>query len=169
VSDTIDAVAHAHAQGWGSPLRTVLMGGSAGGFTALGAAAAAPDLLAAAVVSYPVTDLFDLGERSHRFERHYTDSLVGPIPPGNPSSGPYHDRSPVNFASAIRAPLLVFHGDADPVVPVEQSRELATKIVEAGGSVVLTVYEGEGHGFRQPAHQLDEYRRIAAFFAEYVG
>ena len=169
VADTIDALRHCQTNGWGHPRRTVLMGGSAGGFTVLGVIAAAPQLCAAAVVSYPVTDLFDLAERSHRFERHYTQSLVGPVPASHDEPGPYFDRSPVNFADRIRTPLLMFHGDADPVVPVGQSRSLASKIVESGGMVELCVYEGEGHGFRQPANQLDEFRRIGEFIAEHVG
>ena len=35
--------------------------------------------------------------------------------------------------------------------------------------VQLCEYVGEGHGFRQPVNQLDEYRRVAEFIAEYVG
>ena len=169
VSDTIAAIEHAHREGWGIPRYTVLVGGSAGGFTALGVAARAGRLTAAAVVSYPVTDLFDLAERSHRFERHYTVSLVGAIPSTHAEPGPYHDRSPVDFADRIRIPLLMFHGSADPVVPVEQSRVLATRVVEAGGLVVLKIYDGEGHGFRQPANQLDEYQRVGEFLRDYVG
>ena len=49
-----------------------------------------------------------------------------------------------------RTPLLVLHGDTDPVVPVEQSRAFVERCVAAGGDVELVVYEGEGHGFRQP-------------------
>jgi len=30
------------------------------------------------------------------------------------------------------------------------------------------VYEGEGHGFRQPANQLDEYRRMGEFLDRVV-
>ena len=165
VSDTASILTAAHERGWGSAQRTVLMGGSAGGFTVLGVLAEAPQLAAAAVVSYPVTDLFDLAERSHRFERHYTHSLVGPLPA---RQGDYFLRSPVNFADRIRTPLLMFHGDADAVVPVEQSRAMATRIVESGGMVELCVYTGEGHGFRLPANQLDEYRRTGDFIAEHV-
>ena len=80
--------------GWGSPSHTAIVGSSAGGFTALGVVAGEPGLVAAAIVAYPVTDLLDLAERSHRFERHYTDSLVGPLPDAAPL---YHDRSPINF------------------------------------------------------------------------
>jgi dipeptidyl aminopeptidase/acylaminoacyl peptidase len=169
VSDICDVLVAAHAGGWGTSRRTVLMGGSAGGFTVLGVLARSPDLVAAAVVSYPVTDLIDLAERSHRFERHYTTTLVGPVPSAGEPLGPYHDRSPVNFAEHIRTPLLMFHGDADPVVPIEQSRAMATRIVESGGMVQLCEYAGEGHGFRQPLNQLDEYRRVAEFISDYVG
>ena len=67
-----------------------------------------------------------------------------------------------------RTPLLVFHGDADPVVPVGQSVELAGRVRAAGGEVELVIYEGEGHGFRQPDHQLDEYARTEAFLARHL-
>ena len=166
VRDTIAAVHHAHAMGWGRPERTVLIGASAGGFTVLGAIVAAPQVAAAAVVLYPVTDLVDLAQRSHRFERHYTHHLVGPLPSHEAT---YLERSPVEHAGRIRTPLLVLHGDADPVVPLEQSERLVTRARDAGGDVTLHVYPGEGHGWRQPEHQRDEYERIATFLARTVG
>jgi dipeptidyl aminopeptidase/acylaminoacyl peptidase len=168
VADIADCAAHAHATGMAAPDGTALIGASAGGFTVLGVIAQRPELAAAAVVSYPVSDLFDLSQRSHRFERHYNIPLVGPEPPTAETPGPYRDRSPINFAALIRTPLLVFHGDADPVVPVEQSHELAQRIEAAGGNVTLVVYPGEGHGFRKPEHQLDEYRQIEVFLERHV-
>lgn len=166
VSDIADAITHAHSHGWGTPARTAIIGSSAGGFTALGVVASNPHLTAAAIVAYPVTDLADLAERSHRFERHYSDSLVGPLPE---SSALYHQRSPLHFVDRLAAtPLLVLHGDSDPVVPVEQSRAFVEGCVAAGGTVEFVVYEGEGHGFRRPENQLDEYRRTQAFLVTHV-
>ena len=166
VADTVAATEAAHGNGWGTPERTVLIGGSAGGFTGLGAAAAAPHLYAAGVFLYPVTDLVDMAERSHRFERHYTDSLVGPLPAARAT---YEQRSPVLHIDRLTGmPLLLLHGDIDPVVPVEQSMVLAERVNTAGGDVQLHVYAGEGHGFRQPANQLDEYRRIGEFLQRHV-
>lgn len=166
VDDTLAFATAATQAQWGSPGRTVLIGGSAGGFTALGVLAREPGRFAAAVVLYPVTDLVDMAERSHRFERHYTDGLVGPLPA---AIDRYRRRSPVVHADRLAAtPLLVLHGDLDPVVPLDQSRVLAQRVNAGGGSVELHVYEGEGHGFRQPANQLDEYRRIGAFLARHV-
>lgn len=168
VADTAAMLRHAHDAGWARPQRTVLMGASAGGFTVLGVLARHPDLAAAAVVSYPVSDLADLAERSHRFERHSTCSLVGPPGESDEIDRRYRDRSPVWFAPSIRTPLLVFHGDADPVVPVGQSRVLVERIRAAGGVVELCIRPGEGHGFRLPAHQVDEYERTGAFLRRHV-
>jgi len=166
VHDTLAVTVHAHAAGWGTPQTTVLMGGSSGGFTALSAVAAEPALFAAAVVLYPVTDLLGLAERSHRFERHYTDTLVGPLPD---AIAQYRARSPIEHADRFATtPMLILHGDADPVVPMEQSTVFAERVRAAGGDVELHVYEGEGHGFRQRESQLDEYRRIAGFVARHV-
>lgn len=166
VTETIAATTTAHERGWGSAPRTVVIGGSAGGFTALGALAASPQTFAAGIVLYPVTDLADLAARSHRFEQHYTDSLVGPLPA---SAARYVERSPIHFAERlVGTPLLMLHGDADPVVPVEQSRQLADRLRAAGGTVDLHIYEGEGHGFRQRANQIDEYERIGRFLDRYV-
>ncbi|MEP7115793.1 MAG: prolyl oligopeptidase family serine peptidase [Ilumatobacteraceae bacterium] len=166
VSDIGDIISHAHTRGWGSPTLTAIVGSSAGGFTALGVIASNPGLVAAGIVAYPVTDLSDLAERSHRFERHYMDSLVGPLPG---AAALYQERSPLNFADRLTAtPLLVMHGDCDPVVPIKQSRAFVERCRAVGGDVEFVVYEGEGHGFRRPENQLDEYGRMQAFLVSHV-
>lgn len=173
VADVRAALAHCHASGWWSPARTVLIGGSAGGFTVLGALRDHPELAAAAVVAYPVCDLDDLAERSHRFERHYTATLVGDA--SDPAFDPevLRERSPIWFADRITTPLLVFHGEDDPVVPVAQSRLFVERMaavdrVDHAHEVELVVYPGEGHGFRQRANQRDEYERTEAFLQRHV-
>ena len=57
----------------------------------------------------------------------------------------------------------MFHGTDDPVVPIAQSDELVERIRSAGGEVDYVVYEGEGHGFRDPVNQRDEYDRTERF------
>lgn len=161
VADTVAVTRWAQAQALAPTDATVVFGSSAGGFTALGAVAAAPDAFAAAVVLYPVTDLVDLAERSHRFERHYTDTLVGPLPEFLDAA---RERSPARHPERfVHTPLLVLHGDVDPVVPLEQSLTFVERVRAAGGDASLHIYGGEGHGFRQRDNQLDEYRRVEEF------
>ena len=166
VSDTLDVITALHERGLAGPSTTVVFGGSAGGFTALEAACRRADLVAGVAVAYPVTDLADLAMRSHRFEAHYTVGLVGPLP----ETRDLHDeRSPVRHPERIRGvPVLILHGDADPVVPVEHSREFVAAARAVGADVTLHEYAGEGHGFRDPQNQRDEYLRLGAFLDRVV-
>jgi dipeptidyl aminopeptidase/acylaminoacyl peptidase len=162
VDDTAAVVAALQAQRGYEPASTVVIGASSGGLTVLGLLTDHPDLVAAGVVSYPVSDLAALAEATHRFEAHYTATLVGP--PGDPATDrALHDLSPVQRAARIRGPLLLFHGDADPVVPVAHSDRLVERIRDAGGDVEYVVYEGEGHGIRDPDNVRDEYARTERF------
>ncbi|MDX2379466.1 MAG: prolyl oligopeptidase family serine peptidase [Acidimicrobiia bacterium] len=165
VADTAALVAEAHRRGWTEPQATVVIGGSSGGLTALGMLANHSDLVAGGVASYPVSDLIALAQATHRFEAHYTESLVGPV--GDVER--YRDLSPITKAGSIAGPLLVFHGTDDPVVPIGQSRLLVDRIRAGGGEVELVVYEGEGHGVRDPVNQRDEYVRTERFLDAVVG
>lgn len=159
IADTATLLAHAHAHGLGTPTRTAMIGGSAGGLTVLGMLAHHPDLCAGGVASYPVTDLVELAARSHRFEAHYTDTLVGP----SSQRALLRRRSPKQYAERVGGPLLLLHGTDDPVVPVESTIEFAGRMRRAGGDVEMHLFDGEGHGFRAREHQLAEYRLTATF------
>jgi len=162
VDDVAALIEHAHAEGWATPETTVVIGGSSGGLTVLGVLADRPDLVAGGVASYPVSDLRALAEVTHRFEAHYTDTLVGPLDePG--ISRRFDELSPLHRAERIRGPLLLFHGADDPVVPITQSDDLVERIREGGGDVEYVVYDGEGHGFRDPVNVRDEYERMHRF------
>lgn len=54
--------------------------------------------------------------------------------------------SPVTWVTKTTAPLYIMHGTRDPLVPLDQSTELADKMKEAGVDVTLDVIEGAGHG-----------------------
>ncbi len=41
--------------------------------------------------------------------------------------------------------FLIHHGDADPIVPVQQSLTFASAIKKAGGQVTLEIFSGQGH------------------------
>ncbi len=161
VDDTAALVRYGHEQGWATPDTTVVIGGSSGGLTVLGLLADHGALVAGGVASYPVSDLRALAEVTHRFEAHYTETLVGPAV----DAERFAELSPISRADQIDKPLLVFHGSQDPVVPLGQSEAL---VDAAGGSVELVVYDGEGHGFRDPGNVRDEYSRTEAFLAASV-
>jgi dipeptidyl aminopeptidase/acylaminoacyl peptidase len=165
VADVAAGIRAAVDRGWGDPDRVVLMGGSAGGFTVLNVLASHPDLCAAGVDLYGVADLFALAEVDYRYEAHYLQSLVGPLPA---HADAYRHRSPVHRAEAITAPLLILQGSDDEVVPPSQSRDIADRLTALGRTVELHVYEGEGHGWGRAATVIDELARTEAFLDRHV-
>jgi dipeptidyl aminopeptidase/acylaminoacyl peptidase len=165
VADCAAGVRHVLAEGRADRDRVVAMGSSAGGFTTLLLLALHADLFAAGVALSAVADIVDLGERSHRFERHYNDSLVGPLPEAWDLQ---HDRSPLTLADRITAPLLLLHGRDDEVVPVDQAIALAERLRRREREVELHVYDGEGHGWGRPETVVDELTRIERFLSHHV-
>jgi dipeptidyl aminopeptidase/acylaminoacyl peptidase len=145
VSDTIAGV-----RSLGAFDSVVAMGGSAGGFTALGLLAAHSDVVTAGVVVYPVTDPVALSGVTHRFERHYTERLAAPSE-SRPNLG------------MLRGPLLVLQGADDVVVPASTTRAYVERLCARGAHVVYHEYEGEGHGWRRPETVADELARATAF------
>ena len=145
--------------------RAAVMGGSAGGFTALLVAAHTPPVVRAAVSLFGVTDLFDLAATTHRFESRYLDRLVGTLPE---HADRYEARSPVTRGRDIAVPVLVLQGADDKVVPPAQAQLLVDSMRAAGGTVDQHVYAGEGHGFSKEATIIDSYERMDAFLTRWV-
>lgn len=145
---------------------TAVVGASAGGLTALNVASTAPTLVAACLVSYPVTDIAALDGATHRFEAHYNRTLMGSE---DETAERSLRRSPVHRAlELIGTPILLLHGDADPVVSVEQSRELVAALRGAGGVVEYVEFAGEGHGFRGLDAKRDEYHAMESFLSRHL-
>jgi acetyl esterase/lipase len=55
--------------------------------------------------------------------------------------------SPVSHVSADDPPTLIIHGDADPLVPLQQSELIVEKLKGAGVATKLVVKPGAGHGW----------------------
>lgn len=55
-------------------------------------------------------------------------------------------------AGLATLPVWAFHGDADEVVSVEDSRRLIARLRELGGTARLTEYPGVGHDAWSPAY-----------------
>lgn len=85
--------------------RAAIRGRSSGGFTVLAALCAHPDAFAAGASHFGISDLQKLDEFTHKFESRYCETLLGGTFAAVPDV--YRQRSPVNNAGRIKAPLLV--------------------------------------------------------------
>ena len=122
------------------PNRTYATGLSRGGNAAWYLAYRYPDRFAALLV---ICGFIDLG--------HVAPAPVVPAQDGEPFSA---------VARTLRRlPTWVFHGDADPVVPVDQSRRLVAALREVGAPVRYTELAGAGHDVWDIAYGSEEVAR----------
>lgn len=135
-----------------------ITGPSAGGYNTLQALVRSSKrkTFAGGVCVCGVSDVKKLGEETHKLESHYLDPLMFGYPVPSDISGEerervYRERSPLYHACDISAPLLLVHGTADTVVPVQQARAIKKAIEDKGGDVRLVEVDGEGHMFSAPA------------------
>lgn len=64
-------------------------------------------------------------------------------------------------------PVLVLHGDQDPVVSVEEARKLQNLLEQNRIPHEVKIYPGQGHHFTGLA-QIDALGRVVAFFRRYL-
>lgn len=137
--------------------RVAIAGWSYGGYAALQAAVVEPSLFRAVVAIAPVTDLQQMKEDF----RHYSGqrNVIEYI-----GSGPHVvEGSPARQASAISAPVLLFHGDRDLNVNVIQSRQMDSALRGAGKRSELTVFPGLEHDLADSAVRVQMLQRIGTF------
>ena len=141
------------------------IGASSGGFTTYHLLAREPELFAAGVSLYGVADLLHLDETSHRFERHYLHTIVGPLPA---TVDRYRERSPVNLAERITAPCSSCRAVTTTSCPPVQSQAIVDRLPPLGRTVEHHVYDGEGHGWSRPETVIDELERTDDFLRRHV-
>jgi dipeptidyl aminopeptidase/acylaminoacyl peptidase len=145
VDDCVNGARYLAARGLADPRRMAIRGGSAGGYTTL-AALAFRDAFAAGASQFGVSDLEALARETHKFESRYLDRLVGPYPA---RKALYRERSPIHHVNRIAAPLILFQGMEDRVVPPNQAEVMVAALTKQGLPVAYLAFEGEGHGFRR--------------------
>ncbi len=119
-----------------------LLGESAGAHLALLAALTSSSAVRGVVAWFPPTDLLAMPEGPDSREA----GLLGAPPREVPDLA--RAASPVTHAHAAAPPVLLLHGDADDLVPAEQSVRMAEALRAAGAPVELELVPGARHLWR---------------------
>jgi dipeptidyl aminopeptidase/acylaminoacyl peptidase len=91
--------------------------------------------------------------------------LLGALPLENPELA--LRAAPLAYVTPDDPPFLIQHGDADELVPLEQSELFEAALKSAKVAVDFDVFPGAGHGgpaFSNPAN----LAKIAAFFQKHL-
>jgi dipeptidyl aminopeptidase/acylaminoacyl peptidase len=166
IEDVVAGARYCAANGLADGNRMAVYGGSAGGYVVLAALAFHPDVFKAGVNLFGISDLEALAHDTHKFEAHYTDTLIGPLPEAKDI---YRARSPLYAADAIRAPLLTLQGLDDKAVPPSQSQAIYDAVKAKGIPTAYLAFEGEGHGFRKAENQIRTLTATHYFLAKVFG
>ena len=165
VEDCSAAARWAADQGLADPDRLAISGGSAGGFTVL-CCLATTDAFDAGASHYGVADLRALAQDTHKLESRYTDGLVGPLPAAEQV---YRDRSALAHIDGFDAPLIVFQGLEDAVVPPAQAEAIVAALAAKGVPHAYLPFEGEQHGFRIAKNILRALTAELSFYGQVFG
>ncbi|HEX4377559.1 MAG TPA: prolyl oligopeptidase family serine peptidase [Steroidobacteraceae bacterium] len=165
VEDVIAAARFLVTTGRADPAHTAISGGSAGGYTVL-AALSSSDAFKAGADYYGVSDMTVLARDTHKFESRYLDTLIGPLPQ---AQSIYDSRSPLNHLDGFKAPLIVFQGEDDPVVPPNQSALIVEALRSRGIPLAYLLFPGEAHGFRKPETIVRSLECELSFYGQVFG
>lgn len=166
------AVAHVVEMGLVDPQRVGLIGHSWGGYQAT-FLPTRTDIFAASVAGAPLTDFVSFMGALHwnpgipEVDHWETGQARMEVPYWEDPEA-HHRNSPIHKVQDLNTPLLMAFGNEDGVVDWDQGTEFYNFARRAGKQMVLLVYDGEDHGFRHQANQVDYHRRILEWFGHYL-
>jgi dipeptidyl aminopeptidase/acylaminoacyl peptidase len=145
--------------------RLAIRGGSAGGYATL-CALVFHDDFATGASYYGVADTETLATDTHKFESRYLDSLIGPYPE---RADLYRERSPIHFVERLRAPVILFQGLEDEVVPPSQAETMVAALKANGVPHAYLAFAGEQHGFRRSETEIRCLEAELYFYGRILG
>jgi dipeptidyl aminopeptidase/acylaminoacyl peptidase len=165
IADNVGAIDYCAGRGLIRLDRAVAWGGSAGGYSTLVCLTKAPQRFAGGIALYGLYDLYTFGLETHRYERYYVETILGP---SSDNYALWHERSPINYLDQIRVPLLILQGADDRVVWPAQSETVIRELQRLRLDYEYVCYPGEGHGFRRVATLTDEVARVDRYLSQKV-
>ncbi len=145
VDDCVNGARYLAERGEVDGNRLIITGGSAGGYTTLGALTFRK-VFKAGASHFGISNLESMARDTHKYESQYLTGLLGPYPERKDI---YFDRSPINFPERLSCPVIFFQGLEDKVVPPDQAETMVDAIRAKGIPVSYVAFAGEQHGFRQ--------------------
>jgi dipeptidyl aminopeptidase/acylaminoacyl peptidase len=165
LQDEVYAAGFLAATGYVDAARIGITGGSYGGYMAMIAIGRTPEVWAAAVELFGITDWLTEQEHEEPTLQQYDRSILGdPIK----DRQAYEDASPIKYFKNAKAPLLILQGANDIRDPKEEAEQAETILKREGKIVEAHYYPDEGHGFEKRENQIDSMERTIAWFDRYL-
>ncbi|MFC8830617.1 alpha/beta fold hydrolase [Streptomyces sp. NPDC057137] len=169
--DLIDAVDWAVDTGYADRDRVAIFGGSYGGYATLVGVTFTPDVFAAAIDCFGISDLasflatvpeFVKNQLTNNWHRYAGDPDIPE------QAADLWARSPISRVDDIRTPLMVVQGANDVRVVKAESDQIVDALRARGVEVEYLVKDDEGHGFVNPENNIEMYRAAEQFLARHL-
>ncbi len=145
VSDLVAIIRHFQQQSDVDASRIVVIGESQGGLVSALTAAEHPKDIQKLILIYPALCIPDnWNERYPKLENVPDTTRLWGVPLGRRFFREIRELPDVKYIAKYKRPVLIVHGDQDPVVPVDYSRKAQKLYKDAR----LHVIPGAGHGYK---------------------
>ena len=138
LADQLEGVHYLTEQGFVDPARIGIYGWSYGGYLTMYSLLNAPDVFRAGIAGAPVANW-------RNYDTIYTERYLG-LPAENAEG--YRASSPVEYASKLKAKLLMLHNIEDDNVLFQNTLQLSDALEQAGKIFAQVIYPQKTHGVR---------------------
>ncbi|MBS4174425.1 S9 family peptidase [Bacillus sp. FJAT-49736] len=163
--DNIAGLEYLYENGLADRDKTLLMGGSFGGYMALLLHGRHPEYFKAVVDIFGPSNLFSFIESVPDFWKPIMNQWVGDPEKDFDKLTEY---SPITYLDNMTKPMLVIQGANDPRVVKQESDQIVKALQDKGVPVKYLVLEDEGHGFSKKENEILVNRTILEFFDQFV-
>ena len=153
------------ARGLADPARAVLAGWSWGGYVTLLGMGRHPDRWVSGIAGVPVADYVAAYEDEAPILQALDRALFG----GSPETKPelFHERNPITYAAAVRAPVLIMAGENDSRCPIRQVWNYVGRL-RAGGVEPEVYTYATGHSSFDVEERVRQTAIVLDFLARTV-
>ncbi|WP_079508893.1 S9 family peptidase [Mesobacillus jeotgali] len=163
--DNIAGLEFLYEKGLADRNKTLLMGGSFGGYMALLLHGRHPEYFKAVVDIFGPSNLFSFIESVPEHWKPIMNQWVGdPIKDFDKLT----EYSPITYLDTMTKPMLIIQGANDPRVVKQESDQIVKALQEKGRDVKYLVLEDEGHGFSKKENEILVNQTILEFFDQFV-
>ena len=150
------------------PNRIGIIGGSYGGYMVLAALAFQPDVFAAGVDIFGISNWQRTLESMPVYWEPFRVALYKEM--GDPVKDKEMLRaiSPLFHSDKIQKPLMVLQGANDPRVIKVESDDIVAAVKKNGVPVEYVVFPDEGHGFAKKKNQIEGYTAVLKFLDQHL-
>jgi len=126
-----------------------------------------PRMFKAAIPIAAITNLISYNYTT--YYNQYEQMEFGIFPHQGTLMDTLWQRSALRYVAQAATPTMLVHGENDNDVPITEAEQFYVALKDVGVEAVMVRYPREGHGLREPKHNVDLIERSMAWYDGHFG